>query len=1668
MKKIMLILLLITSAIASVFAQETIEIGDGTLTSQGLPMEPYYGFTISQTIYLKEWINIDCITISDIAYYYNGNSSWTEDNIQIWMAHTNLDQFSNTNDWVAQDQLILVYDGPVTVPAIEGWINIQLDSPFTYNNTQNLLVAFEANSTGWTASGDEFFCTSTTNSQSIEKHSDTVNYEFINPPSGYLRNSFPNTKFGYETAFFPEIPLITSPADNTLIDGLIPELVWSYGENTDYIHVYFSDNKDDVINNIESSLVVDGELVSSYSLNPLENAKVYYWKVVASNADTDYIIETNIYSFATPFQEEGTVDDPYLINSLDNLICLSYINQLWDKHFLQTTDIDASATMQLTEGAGFSPIGNNIINFTGSYNGQNYTISNLYINRPNNDYIGLFGKIQNANISNLRLQNIDIIGYNNVGGLIGSSFCSSSGNSPSISNNYITGTINGEDYVGGLIGSSSSSYYYPRIKNNLASATVSGNNYIGGLMGSSSSSYYYNPTISNNYATGTVGGERYVGGLIGYFYSTHNATVNNSYATGIVSGLFHVGGLVGCSTRTTINSSYATGAVSGLNNVGGLTGYAFCLNCNICYAKGAVNGNSNVGGLSGYIRYTNINNSYATGAVNGTGSSIGGLVGTNDNSKYSSSSSFWDIETSGQTTSAGGNGKTTSQMKSVDTYLNAGWDFDETWAISENLNSGYPVFLNNYILNNEIPNHSINISLTPTINVEVNPIYQYYELYFGSEPTPENSLIDYSPITNPITYTFTESLEHSTDYYWTIALYDSNNVISTFSFSFRTQAILYGTGTETNPYIVQTIDDLIRISSDNYFWDKHFVQTDNIDATCVHSFNNGQGLSQIGNYSINFTGSYNGQGYNISNLYINRPSTNYIGLFGFVNNAEISNLGLINVEIIGNEKVGGLVGYSSNSIISETYARGDVRGTSYVGGLVGTSSSSTITNSYSTAFVSGSSSVGGLVGTDYNSNVNNSFWDVETSGQSSSAVGTGKTSDEMTDMNTFIEAGWDFENTWVTLYGINSNYPLFLGSLITNNLITDKAINIGLTPTISFEVDDDIITYFQLHFGTSPDLINAMIMDAPASNPISYTFTDSLEYSTTYYWKVDLSDIYYNDITLNFTFKTRPEMDGLGSEDNPYLVSSITDLIRISSDDYYLDKHYLQIADIDASSTTELDDGAGFSPIGYLTDYNDYSYFTGSYNGQDFTISNLYINRPETFFIGLFGITDHANISNISIVDVDITGNRGVGAIAGISEHSSNFSYCSATGLVQSTSFWAGGTVGYLGDSSTIMGCSFSGNVICDSRAGGIVGRISYSSTISNSYASGSIYGSDYLGGLIGGAIYANSSIINNCYSTMFVSGDNNQGGLVGYAYENSLSVINSFWDINTSGQTTSVGGIGKTTQEMKTLSTYTDAGWDFVDESANGSEDIWTFVANDYPHLTWECYEQQTLIPPMNLHSRISPSAVNLYWEQTQITDMVFEGYNVYRDNIQINETDVSEEYFIDTDIVSGQTYSYYVTAVFDEEESEPSNLIEVFVFNSIDALENPENLQIVMDGNSALLNWDGVNSITSRDESHQTLYILSYRDNTSQNDSDYYYLAHTFDLTYLHSNIGNSRSFMLYGVKAYENVDNAVLRQINELIALKGKVEMTEVEELLTNKAHIHINARRESWSTPSRMNK
>lgn len=357
--------------------------------------------------------------------------------------------------------------------------------------------------------------------------------------------------------------------------------------------------------------------------------------------------------------------------------------------------------------------------------------------------------------------------------------------------------------------------------------------------------------------------------------------------------------------------------------------------------------------------------------------------------------------------------------------------------------------------------------------------------------------------------------------------------------------------------------------------------------------------------------------------------------------------------------------------------------------------------------------------------------------------------------------------------------------------------------------------------------------------------------------------------TVNSSGVTSSAPSGAGTVGSPYLIATFSNLLWITESSSRWNAYYVQTANIDASATsgTCFNAGAGWSPIG-----NSSTNFTGSYNGGNFTISNLYINRYGSNYIGLFGQTSAAaTIQNLGIAGVGIYGNHYVGHLVGdnagtidlcfASGNVTNNSNCSAVGglvgnntgtitrcytqsgtvtSVSGSPFGIGGLVG-INTGTGLIEKSFSRCTVIspNQQAGGLVGRNGYNTggTVRNCYATGNVSGNLYCGGLIGSVI---SGVVENCYSIGLVTISDPAGyaqaaGLLG---SSSGTITNCFWDTQSSGKATSSGGTGKTTAQMKTLTTFTGATWDFQLETANGTSNIWGMNCSDnnaYPFLSWE-----------------------------------------------------------------------------------------------------------------------------------------------------------------------------------------------------------------------------------------
>ncbi|MCF8267746.1 MAG: T9SS type A sorting domain-containing protein [Ignavibacteriales bacterium] len=367
--------------------------------------------------------------------------------------------------------------------------------------------------------------------------------------------------------------------------------------------------------------------------------------------------------------------------------------------------------------------------------------------------------------------------------------------------------------------------------------------------------------------------------------------------------------------------------------------------------------------------------------------------------------------------------------------------------------------------------------------------------------------------------------------------------------------------------------------------------------------------------------------------------------------------------------------------------------------------------------------------------------------------------------------------------------------------------------------------------------------------------------------------------------------------------------------------------------------GSGFSPIGTWTGGS----FTGSFDGQNFTVDGITINRISSDYIGFFGMTNNAKLKNIILTNIIVKGHYHVGGLVGYG--SATVNNCSSDGSVGGTTD-IGGLVGSAFFGATIDNSSSSGSVAGKNYTGGLVG--SSRGPISNSYSTSSVYGSHlYPGGLVG----LNYSYINNSFSIGNVSNGptgSSPGGLVG-KNDGSGIVENSFWDTQTSGMTYSDGGTGKTTDEMQNISTFTDettigltVAWDFEtnpnDDNANDNYwdmDPMGIVNNGYPFLSWENGGEVAL--PVELTSFVAKTANNsvvLIWQTT--TEVDNYGFLIQRKTQITNWEEIAfveghgnsnspKEYmFVDIDKLNG-IVKYRLKQIDNDGAFEYSDIVEV-----------------------------------------------------------------------------------------------------------------------------------------------
>ena len=540
-----------------------------------------------------------------------------------------------------------------------------------------------------------------------------------------------------------------------------------------------------------------------------------------------------------------------------------------------------------------------------------------------------------------------------------------------------------------------------------------------------------------------------------------------------------------------------------------------------------------------------------------------------------------------------------------------------------------------------------------------------------------------------------------------------------------------GSGTDGNPYQVATLDNLLWISTNSSSWGSYFIQTADIDASDTQNWNEGEGFSPIGHITIdNFTGNFDGQGQIIDGLYINRPTTEKVGLFGITHNANIENLGVINVDISGANDVGGLIGRLLESNINNCYSTGEVYGENFVAGLVGYNSNSTISNCHSSSNVSGDNLAGGIVG--------NNIWGSVISNCYSSGNING---------NTHI-GGIVGSNYFSNISNSHYNYE----AILLNDLHT---ISIGA-------LEDELYTeWFE-------NDLNLDIDDYLTFNGSEYVISDISDLKkllafgqSNYHFFLD-NDI---DISTQDGFYI-PFFSGFFDGNN-----HIIDNLNLNTNNSDMGMFgCVYDANIENLGLTNVDI-SGSSHVGGLVGNIEESIINNCYNSGDIS--------GHSWVGGLVGgIWNTTITSSYSLGNVNSIGSYdgGGGGLVGFS-YDSIITNCISTCSVNGEGDYVGGLVGVCSDGS--ISDSFStGNVIGNDDVGGLVGYITYGHTISNSYSTGCVSGTTDIGGLVG---IGEDADVYNSFWDMEASGVDFSDGGTGKTTEQMQDVA-TFTDLDTEG----------------------------------------------------------------------------------------------------------------------------------------------------------------------------------------------------------------------------------------------------------------------------------------------
>lgn len=1197
---------------------------------------------------------------------------------------------------------------------------------------------------------------------------------------------------------------------------------------------------------------------------------------------------------------DGSITNPYQISTKEDL---EAVNIDLSAHYIMVNDVDlvGEATYSTAVIAPDIDYENSATYdgemFSGSFNGNGFKIIGLTINDKGtgSDYVGLFGYIgPEAEIHNVIIENCYVgLGEYHNASLAG---C----NSGTINNCHSTGTIRGYYNAAGLIGINNNGTV---TQCSFAGEIISSRS-AGGIVGSN----YQGGNIVQCYSTGTISGKGNVGGLVNINYSdstivecfssatviclgslagglagSNSGAISKCFATGDVEGANNSGGLVG-SNDGNIDDCYSIGTIEGYDGVGGLIGYNSG-NISSSYASGTVNGiYSDIGGLTGgQYRGTHAYCYFYidSGPINGFGTPLdddqlqdklnfAGFDFIDDTSD--GIEDIWTIDAGYMPRLAWQEGpgfKAPYRLADISTNLVGTGSADDPFIISTltdllEFRNNSALRIGYYSLVNDID--LIGMTFTESFIPE----------YFLGNFSGNSHIVNHLTIDGLNNLGFFRKLGGSVDH-----LGLENVTISGSSGNYT--AALVGEsfhGNVSNCYSTgEIIGDEFVAGLVGY----------NNEGSVSNSYSTAsvEGSSVIGG----LVGSNSGSIDNSFSLGIVIGSDRAVGgLAGANNSSSIITRSHSTADVTGESDTGGLVGLNSGYIES-SYATGAVSGEETVGGLVGKNyfDEAIITRCYATGSVTGyDENIGGLVGDNHVGNISMSFATGSvgsTYGFVGGLVGKNYKGNISKNYATGTVSG---TNSVGGLVGNSS------GGLISENYATgvvngSSAVG-GLVGYSSDSVSD---CYFYINAGLNNGF-GVPLDDEQLQNENYFIGFDFSENS----WTINLGHMPRLSWQDSPGFTAPHSLDqiittltGTGYSDDPFIISDVNDLVEFRNNTALRIGFYSLENDIDLAGET--------FPNAFIPEY-----FQGCFFGNRHVISNLCIIGPGLDCLGFFGKLN-GFVDGLGLKDAYVHGYKPIGSLAGLNYHgfisnsyatgeiggndelgglvgknlegsiSKSFSSVFVNGYL-STSHDVGGLVGYnqgnitncystgdvKGNSSVgglvgdnileINDCYATGDVSGHSSLGGLVGETYYSSNfpinrITNSFATGTVTGDgSRVGGLVGK--FVPGSRIINCYSTGRASGDEGLSGLIGKSSYDTGSATNSFWDVNTSGTGYSginkYGAIGKTTAEMQTQSTFTNAGWDFSDTDGDTAD--WWMPIGGYPKLDWKpkiAYTGQTEI---------------------------------------------------------------------------------------------------------------------------------------------------------------------------------------------------------------------------------